>query len=204
MQTKASERPVVIGGCPFRLSAVTSSRIGAGAGQGPLTGRLAHWFCVYSQDPSSARWWTASSPGRRVSQSAAVEVLLFWQVFARVVSAPLTVLVERFDLRVERSFNDRYSCQFAYLETDTDAYTLVRWDPATNVEVWASPRPDDHGAGDFPAGSGEFLRFLTLAALTGEDVVIPPRDARTRDKFMNTFCHSMSLATATSKLEAMF
>lgn len=75
--------------------------------------------------------------------------------------------------RLERSFNERHDCEFAYVETDEDAYTLVSWDPSADVEVWASLRPDDHGTRNLPAGSNEFRRFLRVAELTRNDVIIP-------------------------------
>ncbi|HEV7188761.1 MAG TPA: hypothetical protein VGN28_12775 [Blastococcus sp.] len=114
-----------------------------------------------------------SKAGERSSRYGAVEVLLSWQALSGVVSTPLPVIAERLGLQIEHSFNEQHGCDFAYLETNEDAYTLVSWDPSPDVEVWAALRPNDHGSGDLPAGRAEFRRFLQLAALPVSDVVVP-------------------------------
>ena len=120
-------------------------------------------------------------PGEPLSQYGAVQALLSWQVLAGAVRLPFAQLAARLDLRVERSFNERYDCAFAYLETDRDAFTLVSWLPSADVEVWAvlngKARPSSV---DLPAGAAEFRRFLELAAVASEDVVIP-RGLRRRE-----------------------
>lgn len=106
-------------------------------------------------------------------QYGGIQALLSWHVLAGAVSTPLPVLADRLGLRLERSFNERHGCQFAYLEIGDDAYTLVSWDPSTDVEVWASPQDDRRGTESLPAGSSEFGRFLRFAELSPGDVIIP-------------------------------
>ena len=100
-------------------------------------------------------------------------MVLSWHVLAGAVSTPLSVLGDRPDLRLERSFNERYGCECRYLEIGEDAYTLASRDPSADVEVWASLRSDDRGTERLPAGSSKFGRFLRFAELTPDNVIIP-------------------------------
>jgi hypothetical protein len=59
------------------------------------------------------------------------------------------------------------------LETDEDAFTLVKWGPAPNVELYAHIAHPDDRDGDHTARP-ESRRFLTLAEVGPEDVVFPP------------------------------
>jgi hypothetical protein len=109
-----------------------------------------------------------------MSQYRAIEVLLSWQTLAGAIRMPLAEFAKGLGLRVERSSNDSSSCEFAYLETDQDAFTLATWESSNDVEVWATVAAAYHGTADFPVGAAEFGRFMTLADTAPDDVLIPP------------------------------
>lgn len=111
--------------------------------------------------------------GRRVAQYGGVQAVLSRQVLAGAPSTKLEELARRLDLRVERSFNEVHDCEYAYFETDEDAYTLVKWGPAPNVELYAYIANPDERDGDYSARP-ELRRFLALADTGPEDVVFPP------------------------------
>lgn len=97
-----------------------------------------------------------------------------WQSLVGVVRTPLAELADQLGLRIEQSFNEEYDCEFAYLETDHDTYTLTHWAPSEDVEVWAAVRSENEpGTVDFPVGTAEFRRFLDLVDVAPDDIVIP-------------------------------
>jgi len=112
--------------------------------------------------------------GRRTTQYGGVQAALSRQVLAGALSTTIEQLARRLDLRVERSFNEVHDCQYAYFETGEDAFTLVKWSPAPNVELYAYIANPDGRDGDHSARP-ELRRFLTLADVGIEEVVFPPR-----------------------------
>jgi hypothetical protein len=110
--------------------------------------------------------------GQPVTQYGGVQSALSRQVLAGALSMKIEDLAQSLDLRVERSFNEVHDCEYAYFETDQDAFTLVKWGPAPNVELYAHIANPDERAGDHSARP-ELRRFLTLADVGLEDVVFP-------------------------------
>ena len=110
-----------------------------------------------------------------MSQYGALEVALARQSLVGVVGTPLAWFADQLSLRIEHSFNDQHSGEFAYLETDRDAFTLVDWEPSPYVEVWAPVPPvrRQPSSVEFPVGTEEFRRFVGLVNLPAADIYIP-------------------------------
>jgi hypothetical protein len=116
-------------------------------------------------------WSPPREPGR-VHQAGLVQVALSRQSLVGVVNQRITALSRRLGLQLERSYGEVCECDAAYCETDSDWFTLIRWDEAnpTRTEVYA------YVARDNPSnGSVELARFLELTGLTPEDVHFPPQ-----------------------------
>lgn len=108
--------------------------------------------------------------GERVSQYGGIEVLLSRQFLVGVVEGPLEAVTSALGVEPERSWGgaERDGCSYAYVETAEDVFTLVSWDEAESVEIYA--HIGETSARQLPTQPA-LERFLALAELEREKVV---------------------------------
>ncbi len=96
-------------------------------------------------------------------------VVLSRQQFVAALNVPMADLTLRLGLNVERSFSDQ-PCLTAYFELGEDAFSVVLWDDASDVHLYAYVESPDDGV---YYGQDEISRFLRGAGIDWKSVTHP-------------------------------